>query len=193
MNRGEAIESAMQIPGRAHMPTREEMECLWDLAKTIKASYPMVVEVGSWFGRSAWVLAYAVGPSGFVRCVDPCVPQSVGNATLYERTMQRLHLEALVKSFTDDDEAAVVSLVIDFSPDNAGEFPDDALDMVWLDGDHSFDTVSQEIDAWSAKLKRGGILCGHDYGETMCPDVKKAVDESGLDFSLCGSVWSARV
>lgn len=42
--------------------------------------------------------------------------------------------------------------------------PDESLDFVFIDGDHSYASVMADIEAWTPKLKPGGVLCGHDYG-----------------------------
>lgn len=43
------------------------------------------------------------------------------------------------------------------------DFADDHLDFVYIDGDHSFKTVVQDISEWLPKVKSGGFICGHDY------------------------------
>lgn len=48
------------------------------------------------------------------------------------------------------------------------------LDFVFLDGDHSYESVQSDIYLWSTKIKPSGILMGHDYCKKS---VKKAVDE----------------
>ena len=40
---------------------------------------------------------------------------------------------------------------------------DEALDFVFIDGNHSFDYVMEDIIAWSRKVRKGGIVAGHDY------------------------------
>lgn len=42
-------------------------------------------------------------------------------------------------------------------------FADGSLDYVYLDGDHKYDSVKQDIKMWYPKLKVGAILSGHDY------------------------------
>jgi cephalosporin hydroxylase len=42
------------------------------------------------------------------------------------------------------------------------EFKDASLDFVYLDGDHQTDAVVADIDAWKPKIRKGGILAGHD-------------------------------
>lgn len=64
------------------------------------------------------------------------------------------------------------------------------LDMVFLDGDHRYEAVKADIDAWLPLIRRGGILCGHDFGD-LFPGVRRAVSET-LGFGGCrimGSIW----
>ena len=39
------------------------------------------------------------------------------------------------------------------------------VDFVWIDGDHSGETVEFDCDAYLPLVKPGGILGGHDYGQ----------------------------
>ena len=39
------------------------------------------------------------------------------------------------------------------------------LDFVWIDGDHSGDTVIQDIEMWYPRVAETGILGGHDFGQ----------------------------
>jgi hypothetical protein len=64
----------------------------------------------------------------------------------------------------------------------AEKLPDQSLDLVFLDGDHSYSAVKADIEAWLPKVRRGGILSGHDYDNTAkygeyFKGVDKAVDE----------------
>ena len=54
-----------------------------------------------------------------------------------------------------------------------------SMDMVFIDGDHSYDGVCADICAWQSKIKPGGYLGGHDYDNpyTPFPGVKRAVLE----------------
>ena len=40
---------------------------------------------------------------------------------------------------------------------------DESLDFVFIDGAHDFDNVIIDIILWSKKVKKGGIVSGHDY------------------------------
>ena len=39
----------------------------------------------------------------------------------------------------------------------------DRLDFVFIDADHNYDSVSDDIREWSKKVRAGGIVSGHDY------------------------------
>lgn len=51
-------------------------------------------------------------------------------------------------------------------------FADGSLDFVYLDGDHCFESVTFDIAAWSKKIRKGGILAGHDYAKHRKQGVK---------------------
>lgn len=49
------------------------------------------------------------------------------------------------------------------SPEAATLFPDEHFTMVYLDGDHGFDAVSRDLEAWYPKVVPGGWFAGDDY------------------------------
>ena len=57
-------------------------------------------------------------------------------------------------------------------------FEDGSLDMVYIDGNHKYEFVKADIKAWLPKIKKGGFLCGHDYGHKLCPGTKPAIHET---------------
>ncbi|OGH41728.1 MAG: hypothetical protein A3H79_00895 [Candidatus Levybacteria bacterium RIFCSPLOWO2_02_FULL_36_8b] len=65
-------------------------------------------------------------------------------------------------------------LIRDFSINAAKQFDDNSLDFVYIDSNHAYNEVSQDIAGWTGKIRPGGIVSGHDYDWV---DVKKAVDE----------------
>jgi hypothetical protein len=63
-----------------------------------------------------------------------------------------------------------------FSHDAIVNIPDN-LDFVYIDGNHSYESVKQDIEDYYPKVKSGGILSGHDY---VFSEVRKAVNEFGI-------------
>lgn len=50
-----------------------------------------------------------------------------------------------------------------YSQDVLPEFPDEFFDVVYIDGDHSFQGCARDLDLALRKVKKGGWICGHDY------------------------------
>lgn len=46
-------------------------------------------------------------------------------------------------------------------------FKDGSLDLVYIDGDHTRPAIDNDLEAWWPKLKKGGLLAGHDF---ICPN-----------------------
>ena len=53
-------------------------------------------------------------------------------------------------------------------------FPDNELDFIYIDGNHTYHYVIKDLEISWKKIKDDGILCGHDF---VIPDVAKAVLE----------------
>jgi predicted O-methyltransferase YrrM len=49
------------------------------------------------------------------------------------------------------------------SMDAVKNIPDESLDFVFIDANHSYDCVKEDIREWSKKVRKGGIVSGHDY------------------------------
>lgn len=58
----------------------------------------------------------------------------------------------------------------------AATVPDASLDFVYLDANHSFASVVADIAAWAPKVRRGGVVAGHDYGRRSVGRVAEAVE-----------------
>lgn len=68
-----------------------------------------------------------------------------------------------------------------FANDISKSFPDGALDFVYIDGNHAYGYVKDDLNTWYDKVRCGGLICGHDYYDDVTPphfcEVKRAVDE----------------
>jgi predicted O-methyltransferase YrrM len=58
---------------------------------------------------------------------------------------------------------------------------DNSFDFIFIDGLHTYDQVLADCQNYYPKLKKNGLLLGHDYN--MIPDVKRAVDEFAASVS----------
>ena len=51
------------------------------------------------------------------------------------------------------------------SVDLAKTIPDGSLDFVFIDANHNYEHVVADIAAWAPKVRKGGIVSGHDYND----------------------------
>ena len=74
----------------------------------------------------------------------------------------------------------------EFSIKAARRFEDESLDFVFIDAAHDYDSVKEDIAAWAPKVRKDGIVSGHDYMNLNHTDqdgmvtpygVKQAVNE----------------
>ena len=79
--------------------------------------------------------------------------------------------------------------------DVARKYKDGYFDWVFLDGDHGYEATLEAIDVWLPKVRKGGLLMGHDidseFGKKWNWGVRQAVEErfgQGFDLGV-GMLW----
>ena len=80
----------------------------------------------------------------------------------------------LIKLYENDER---VSLHRGYSHDILINFPDNHFDMIYIDADHSYSAVKSDLNIALQKIKKGGLLAGHDYNINEHPGVVQAVQE----------------
>ena len=62
----------------------------------------------------------------------------------------------------------------DFSQNVHQKIDDDSVDILYIDGEHSYDAVSLDLQLFYSKVKKGGLVIGDDYNES---GVRQAIKE----------------
>jgi hypothetical protein len=96
-----------------------------------------------------------------------------------------IQLNALAKTFMSIyGYQSKATLIRELSLDASKIFNDSFFDWVFLDADHKYESVKEDLETWFPKIKKGGVFCGHDYLDSNKDNnghtdfgVKKAVDE----------------
>ncbi len=151
-----------------------------------------IVEIGVNQGDCSWFLRQCF-PSAHLYLVDPwelssSYRESDGPVTLQKQEMRRAFNK--VQSYFRDDP---YTHVFRKTSKEASFVIPDFQDLVFIDGNHDYEFVKEDIELWLPKIRNGGILAGHDYhivGDDF-PGVKRAVDESFGDDVVFGKnyVW----
>ena len=56
-----------------------------------------------------------------------------------------------------------VTLLKEKSMNVVEQFANESIDFVYIDGNHQFRYIADDMYEWHKKLKKGGIMAGHDY------------------------------
>jgi predicted O-methyltransferase YrrM len=120
-------------------------------------SNSVVCEIGSFKGASSTLFAYYCKQ---VYCVD-----YFNEEENYEK-----HFDKNISDFNN-------IIKIKHTSSNAVKlFEDNYFDLIYIDADHNYDEIKTDITIWKPKIKKGGLLAGHDY-QVRCDGVIRAVNE----------------
>lgn len=173
---------------------RARWHVLADLAKEYQLK--KLVEVGVKAGRLSCELLSITPQDVHLTCVDPWLPFA---------SFPELTKASLAKSEQIFDQIVTwfpgrITKVKLPSVEAAKRYNDGAFDLVFIDANHDYPFVVEDIEAWLPKVRKGGILSGHDYNNTKkygnrFKGVDRAVDErfAGKFQVEADSVWWLQV
>jgi SAM-dependent methyltransferase len=121
------------------------------------------VEVGCWRGQS---LAYLLGELKRRQKQVDVVGVDHFEGALGDMPFQQMAQLNDIEAECRENLKAVgypFGIIAKPSVDAARDIDDESLDAVFIDGSHDYESVRDDLLAWIPKVKRGGILAGHDY------------------------------
>jgi predicted O-methyltransferase YrrM len=169
---------------RDDMGSYPERGFLFQLASDAPAG-AQVVEVGSWMGASTCFLAAGLkGVGAKIFAVDNFQGLSTcgEDAAWYNRHFQALGAQSTLEIFCANFAALgltersepVVSDSIAAAQTLAAKRG--TIDLIFIDGDHSYAACQADIAAWAPFVKRGGVMAFHDFG-SRAEGVTRAIFE----------------
>ena len=114
-------------------------------------------EIGVEYGYFSEVLCKA-NPKLKLYCIDAWTTYNGWNDYTSQERLNIVYEEAKIRLAQYNCE-----IIKAFSMDAVKNFTDDSLDFVFIDGAHDFQNVTNDICEWSKKVRKGGIISGHDY------------------------------
>jgi predicted O-methyltransferase YrrM len=160
-----------------------EQELIWLATQAQRRLH--IVEFGSLHGRSTRAMADNNNPMGRIWAVDPWAGDyysEEGNPI----PISTYVMPYFIKNLKDHIEMGHVAAIRMFSYQFSLPYK---IDMVFIDGDHRYETVVKDIKKAFELLKFGGLICGHDYDHPNWPGVKQAVDEYVGNVEIEGTIW----
>ena len=137
---------------------------------------PVVVEIGSWKGRStiAMALALKAKSNGILFAIDP-----------HTGSKEHQELFGVVDTHADFERninAAGVGTIVRplrmTSHDARQRFANRSVDLLFVDGSHEYEDVLQDIDDWTPTLKEAAIVA---FNDVWWPGVCRALLERVLN------------
>jgi len=130
------------------------------------------VECGAWLGKSSAYLCDIAKDRISVFIVDTWL----GSPDELDTSYKLAKSEDIYKLFLKNMETRSFHAIRQPSIEAVNTFEDGSCDVVFIDMDHSYEAVKQDIETWLPKVKIGGYIAGHDYTSDW-QGVVKAVNE----------------
>lgn len=162
----EALTTASKVGG--WLSDKEASE-LFKIASWVPEENAVCCELGSWLGKSSVILGnaikYKTNPKLY--CIDPfdllanepwhkeCFQEQAGPTSLTRKQVVADMLNA-------NGLSNIVELIEDFSENYINQF-DQAIDFLFIDADHSYESVLRDYNNWAPLVKSGGFIAFHDY------------------------------
>jgi predicted O-methyltransferase YrrM len=120
----------------------DEAALLFRLVRSRPAA--RIVEIGRFYGGSAFLFAVASDDDSTITSID-VAPQ---NDALFQVALEKSGLAHKVKLLVGDSEVGVATA--------------DFYDLIFVDGDHSYEGVMKDYEYWKRAIKPGGYLAFHN-------------------------------
>lgn len=154
----------MRLAEATTQTTRSERDTLARHAKSRKR----LVEIGVWQGVTTKRLRAAMAPEAELWAIDPYVVGRLGVS----------FPELIAHGEVDMVENGRVRWVKATAAEAAEAWKQEGLepaDFIFVDGDHSWDGISTDWNAWSGLVATGGVVALHDSRSTPA----RPIDEAG--------------
>lgn len=173
---------------------------LWvhETLKGTDVSNLRAVEVGAYMGESTSMLASSGLFRGGITVVDTwgigiadgnlpdVLPVPSGTTRdQYDWDWVQKEFETNIRPFTNPKSLCKVSIIRGESHRVLDEFDDGSLDFIYIDADHRYMPVVRDIELYLPKLKKGGIIAGHDYCDYWQSVVDAVHDTVGKPDKVC--------
>jgi len=136
-----------------------------------------LVEIGSALGESACIFA-SMGIFEKIWAVD--VWNNNESFDIFQNNVDRLYPDIIISKRGTSEKISK-------------EWSEGPVDVIYIDANHSYESVLNDINYWKKHLSANSIIAGHDYSPKCAPGVVRAVDESFPDrniFRFKDSSWA---
>ena len=121
-------------------------------------------------------------------CIDPWLSDGV-----YRKQFDQAYIDNLMARAIDRLARYNCEIIRKTSMDAVKDFADNSLDFVYIDGNHKFEYVVNDLAEWSKKVRVGGIISGHDWIRIALSSTTKNNDPIEVQAAVRGFVDAYRI
>jgi predicted O-methyltransferase YrrM len=147
---------------------------LIELIHSLPSNIVDMVEIGSYQGESTVIFAENIKNIKNIYAIDPWINGYASGdvcSDLYPMEIVENNFDIRTKEFDSIIKCKSTSKEKSF------EFENESLDFVYIDGNHSYESTFEDINLWLPKIKKGGVIAGHDYLASCFMGVVNAVND----------------
>lgn len=151
-----------------------------------------MAEIGSMIGDSSEQFALRVKTIVCIDAWDHLLFSEEKDQRKYEKLFPEIE-----KMF--DDVVIQYNNIIKYKMESttaSNNFPNNYFDFIYIDADHSYESVKRDLSAWLPKIKFNGWIGGHDYDNENFPGVHKAVVDilgGSADITFLDTSWLKKI
>ncbi len=121
-------------------------------------------EIGVWKGAFATAFCLA-NPQMHMLCVDPWSSYPAWKDTKNELPLveAKAFMAKAYRQARHKLDPLNTTIVRNHSKYAVKDVPDGSLDLLYVDANHVYDAVMQDVTLWAPKVRSGGIVAGHDF------------------------------
>lgn len=148
----------------------------------------VVIEIGSWLGKSTRYFAEKVGTDGKVYAIDTWLGSDEEKEHQVDPRLKKLYQLFL----SNIKQSGFANRVVPFrmKSQEAAIALNVKGDLIYIDGAHDYKSVYEDILAWKDHLNEGGVLCGDDWEWKSVRDAVRAASKKlGRGFHHERNFW----
>ena len=130
-----------------------------------------MIEIGSYMGESTMLFASSK-LFNKIYAIDPLKGNEVFNDTSecsWDEVKNQFNINT---RFFDN-----IELIQEYSQYTVSKFKDKSIDFIYIDANHTYESVKNDLQLYLPKLKSNSVIAGHDYCDIKWPGVIEAVNE----------------
>jgi len=162
------------------------------MCKDMNSKDKTMIEIGSYAGESTEIFAQNFK---YVWAIDPWLEGMMITEGVGYMDNPECFMDKNVEKIFDERMKGYpnVSKIKDFDKNCLNDFVDESIDFIYIDALHTETELIRQINSWLPKIKKTGIIGGHDYAESF-PGVIEAVHKTvGMPDKIYmddGNSWS---